>query len=368
MSPRVTFTFEGREIEALDGQTIAGALHAAGVRTLSWSSKYRRPRGLRCGTGACVGCTLAVDGAGGIAACLTPIRGGERVERIRPWLPWLPADRFGFLVPAGFQGARWLRSARVWRCAERLFARLAGQAIIPDAGAPGLALPPAVQERVVDVLVIGGGVTGLLAAVAEARWGWSVLLVDQGPEPGGRLLDQPGGLGRARALADGATGAGVEILAGATGLGTFDEGVTAVVHGRQLLEVRAGRVIRATGTLDREVSLPDGDRPGVLLATAVARLVVRDGVRPGARAVIVEAPDGVADAASVAVLLEGAGTRVVGRCVPADVQAIHGRSAVRSVTLAGRRIRCDLVVVAGGRRDADELDRQAFVPLEPHVG
>lgn len=367
MSPRVTFTFDGREIEARDGQTIAGALHAAGVRTLSWSSKYRRPRGLRCGTGACAGCTLVVDGVGGVAACLTPVRGGERVERIRPWLPWLPADRLGFLVPAGFQGARWLRSARVWRRAERLLARLAGQAPVPDADAPGFAGPAVVGERAVDVLVIGGGVTGLRAAVAEARRGRSVLVVDRGPEPGGRLLHQPGGLGRARALADRATAAGVEILPAATGLGTFDEGVAAVVQGRQLLEVRAGRVIRATGTLDREVSLPDGDRPGVLLATAVARLIVRDGVRPGARAIIVETPEGVADATAVALLLEGAGTRLVGRYVPADVQAIHGRSAVRAVTVAGRRIRCDLVLVAGGPRDADELDRQAVVPQETHV-
>jgi NADPH-dependent 2,4-dienoyl-CoA reductase/sulfur reductase-like enzyme len=95
---------------------------------------------------------------------------------------------------------------------------------------------------------------------------------------------------------------------------------------------------------------------------------VREGVRPGRRALIVETADGAGMAESVASLLAAAGTRVVARCSPADIRAIHGRSSVRAVTHAGGRVRCDLVVIAAGGRPADELERQADIPQEPHVG
>lgn len=132
-----------------------------------------------------------------------------------------------------------------------------------------------------------------------------------------------------------------------------------------LLAVRASLTVHATGSRDREVSLPDGDRPGVMLASAVRRLIVREAVRPGARAVLA-APDGAPD--GLATLLRGAGVEVVARCAPRAVEAIHGRSSVTGVTIAGRRLACDLVVVDAGRRPADELARQADLPEELRLG
>jgi sarcosine oxidase subunit alpha len=105
--------------------------------------------------------------------------------------------------------------------------------------------------------------------------------------------------------------------------------------------------------------------PGVMLASAVRRLIVREGVRPGRRAVLV-APDGAPD--GLAAMLRDAGVEVVARCAPLAVEAIHGRSSVTGVTVAGRRLACDLVVVDAGRRPADELARQADVSEEPRVG
>jgi len=58
----VIFTFDGRSITARPGQTIAGALHEAGVHVLSRSFKYHRPRGLFCATGRCPNCLCTVDG------------------------------------------------------------------------------------------------------------------------------------------------------------------------------------------------------------------------------------------------------------------------------------------------------------------
>jgi sarcosine oxidase, subunit alpha len=192
-----------------------------------------------------------------------------------------------------------------------------------------------------------------------------VLLVDRDWMPGGSLLPQPDGAAEAERLVAGARMGGVEILLGATAIGEFEEGVEGVVTAAGLLAVRAMRTVRATGTRDRELSLPDGDRPGVMLAGAVRRLVVREGVRPGRRAVIVAPGDGPDLLSS---LLRDAGVAVVARCAPPAVEAIHGRSSVAGVTIAGRRLSCDLVVIDAGRRPADELARQADIPEEPRVG
>lgn len=363
MTEDLRFSFEGRDVTARPGQSIAGALHAAGVRVLGWSPRYRRPRGFRCGTGTCPGCTLRVDGLPGVLACMTPVRGGERVERIRPWLHWLPADRIGWLVPAGFQGGRLFRSPLVWRLAAPLLARLAGQAPLPAVGAiPGRGT---FAERSVDVLVVGAGETGLRAAADEAGSGRSVLVVDRDTDPGGSLLLEPGGAAVGERLAAEARAAGAEIRLCATAIGAFDDGVEGIVIDGGLLAVHAARTIHACGARDGEVSLPDGDRPGVMLASAVLRLIVREGVQPGRRAVVVEAGG---ETASLVALLEQAGVAVVARCVPESVTAIHGRSWVTGVTAGVRRIPSDLVVVAGPRRPADELARQAAVDRAPAEG
>lgn len=363
------FRFEGREVPARDGQTVAGALWGAGIRTLSWSSKFRRPRGLRCGAGACPGCTVRVNGLAGINACETPIRGGEVVERVRPRLRWLPADRLGFLVPAGFQGARWLRSKAVWDVAERVIAHLAGHGGLADPDALDRQPVPVAAHVTVDLLVVGAGARGLTAATAAGAAGRSVLLIERGPMPGGRLLDAFAGAPEAEAMAAAARAAGVDVRCGATSLGAFDDGIVAIAHAGGLLLVHAREVVNATGSLDREVVLPDGDRPGVLLATAATRLVVREGVLPGRRIVLVQTPAGAEVARGLQGLLAASGVAVVAIVAPSDVRAIRGREHVRAVTLAGgRRIACDAVVVAAGRRPADELARQAHLPIEPAAG
>ena len=72
----VTVTFGGRTLDAREGQSVAAALTAAGVR--SWRSTRRaaRPRGLFCGIGTCFDCLLTIDGRPAQRACLVPVRDG----------------------------------------------------------------------------------------------------------------------------------------------------------------------------------------------------------------------------------------------------------------------------------------------------
>jgi len=72
----VTVTFAGRTLQARDGQSVAAALTAAGVRAWRTTRRGARPRGLFCGIGVCFDCLLTIDGRPAQRACLVPVRDG----------------------------------------------------------------------------------------------------------------------------------------------------------------------------------------------------------------------------------------------------------------------------------------------------
>ena len=76
--PKVTFTFEGKEYEGYEGEPIAAALHAAGVRELSIHQD--RPRGLFCAIGNCSSCLMEVNGIPNVRVCIEPLQAGMVVK------------------------------------------------------------------------------------------------------------------------------------------------------------------------------------------------------------------------------------------------------------------------------------------------
>ncbi|UCD19816.1 MAG: (2Fe-2S)-binding protein [candidate division WOR-3 bacterium] len=78
---RVKFTFEEEELEGYENEPIAAALHAAGVRILSYSEKHKRPRGFFCAVGKCSSCLMEVDGRQNVMVCMEPLRPGMKVRR-----------------------------------------------------------------------------------------------------------------------------------------------------------------------------------------------------------------------------------------------------------------------------------------------
>ena len=80
MSERITFTFDGRTIEAQPGQSIGAALLAAGVRSVRRTRVDDAPRGLFCGIGICFDCLVVVNGRPNTRACITEAAAGDRVE------------------------------------------------------------------------------------------------------------------------------------------------------------------------------------------------------------------------------------------------------------------------------------------------
>jgi predicted molibdopterin-dependent oxidoreductase YjgC len=76
---RFTLTFDGREITAHEGESVLGALWAAGIRTLHVTARTREPRGFYCGMGACFDCIVTIDGVPNLRACAEPARPGMRI-------------------------------------------------------------------------------------------------------------------------------------------------------------------------------------------------------------------------------------------------------------------------------------------------
>ncbi|MDR3281088.1 MAG: (2Fe-2S)-binding protein [Synergistaceae bacterium] len=80
---RVEFTFDGKHMEGYEGQPIAMALHANGVRVYRETPDMKRTRGFFCAIGKCSSCFMAVDGTPNVRTCVTPLEAGMRVETQR---------------------------------------------------------------------------------------------------------------------------------------------------------------------------------------------------------------------------------------------------------------------------------------------
>jgi len=77
---KVSFFFDGQPVEGYTGETIAAALHAAGVRILGHSQRLHRPRGLFCAIGNCSSCLMVVNDEPNVRVCVEKVAPGMRVE------------------------------------------------------------------------------------------------------------------------------------------------------------------------------------------------------------------------------------------------------------------------------------------------
>lgn len=76
----VTVKVDGREIQAIEGEPIAAALLANGIKIFRFTHKFNEPRGLFCGIGQCTDCVMEVDGVPNVRTCVTPIREGMEIK------------------------------------------------------------------------------------------------------------------------------------------------------------------------------------------------------------------------------------------------------------------------------------------------
>ncbi|MFN4090927.1 MAG: sarcosine oxidase subunit alpha family protein [Alphaproteobacteria bacterium] len=416
---RIRFRFDGVEMNGYPGDTLASALLASGVRTVARSFKYHRPRGI-VSAGAEEPNALVRLGRGeyaepNVRATVAELYDGLEAQSLNAW-PSLKRDLgaatglFAPLLGAGFYYKTFMPSQRAWqRLFEPAIRRMAGLGRAPQ-------VPDGETydhvHRHCDVLVVGGGPAGLMAARGAARTGARVVFCDEQSEFGGSLLSDPAHVdGRSGtewagdAITELHTLSDVTVLRRASAFGYYDHNYVCIAQRRtdhlpvaergggprqRLWHVRARQVVLATGAHERPLVFPGNDLPGVMLAGAVRTYLNRYAVAPGRRLVIATGNDGgyrlafdwLAAGLPVAAVLDlrtgvdadlprevwRRGVSVLQGHGPVGAMGRHGLTAIEAAALdpttgglAGQpfRIECDVLAVSGGWNPAVHLFAQS---------
>ena len=303
-SRTITFTYNGTKLQCFPGDTVASALYANDRRIFGRSFKYHRPRGLLCVAGRCPNCMMNIDGQPNVKACTMVAREGMKVEQQNAW-PSLDndlgsiVDKFSFLLPVGFYYKTLIHPKWIWPLARDFIRKAAGY------GKVNTSLKRGAEEyehdnRYVDIAIIGGGLAGLSAAIEASKFGYSVLLVDDQPQLGGRLrhrsslcnncdeLSNLRGFEAATKLSHEISSAtNIEVLSNATCFGLYEENLLGIAQTHRLYRVRAKKIVISTGCFERPYAFTNNDLPGIFLGEALQRLITLYGIKPGQKAVVV---------------------------------------------------------------------------------
>ena len=295
-SSTIRFTFDGVECTAHPGDTVASALAAAGVKILSRSFKYHRPRGLLCCSGHCPNCLVQIGDEPNVRACTRPVEAGMDVRAQNVW-PSLNRDLFSLtqlgsrFMPVGFYYKTFIRPQRLWPLYEHTLRHAAGL------GEVNLDTPSGEFDKQylhTDVVVVGGGPAGVSAALSAAEAGAQVLLFDENTALGGRLrftvpLELSSATNLPEQLAAVNREPNITVFTDTSVLGWYQDNWLCAVKGTRLFKIRTKSVVVATGAYETPLIFDNNDLPGVMLGSAVQRLLHLFGVLLGRQVVIVTA-------------------------------------------------------------------------------
>jgi sarcosine oxidase subunit alpha len=393
------FFYRGRQYKGLAGDTVATALFANGIRVFSRSLKYHRPRGLYNLDGYSTHCLMSVNGEPNVRACIKALElnmvvypqnviGSPELD-FMSLLQW-----FGFAMPAGFYYKVFHRPAWIWPLAQKVLRWTAGPGKIDPNMTDGVYDHKYLHA---DVCVIGGGPAGMRAAVAAAKRGVRVILIERSDHLGGflnyRRIPVNGGIPAylygeklGEAVLDQEN---IRRLLSTTVTSIYQSNhVTAIQRGRpgdvflqRYYEIRAKSIVVATGGIERPLIFTHNDCPGIMQGSCAQQLVHTYGLKPGNDAVLSGAHDlmlevaadmaeaGVKVSAVTDMRKEGFDPDAVGRLERLGIKFLPGYGVAKAKqfrTLKGVDLRssdgskkvkvdCDVLVASAGETPLSQL-------------
>lgn len=306
----VRFRFDGKDYAGYKGDTLASALLANDVRLVGRSFKYHRPRGvLTAGSeepNALVEVVGPTNQTPNVRATMQEVFEGlvaqsqNRLGSLRFDLMAVN-DYLSQFLSAGFYYKTFMWPRAFWEgLYEPIIRRAAGLGSLSgkhDLGTYEKAF------AFCDVLVIGSGPSGLMAALTAGRSGADVILCEESHSLGGRLLSDGGTIGGqaagewvASVVAELQALPNVRIMPRTTVTGAYDHGTYGALERVGLHKparpnlprecfwrIVAQHAVLASGALERPVAFENNDRPGIMMASAVRTYLNRYGVVPGKR-------------------------------------------------------------------------------------
>ena len=338
----IQFKFDGRRYRARKGDTIAGALYGSGIKILTRSIKFHRPRGLHCGTGDCPNCLVNVNGVPNVRSCITPVLEGMAVRSQNKVisLRFDPVVLMDHFFKRGFNyHHRFIRPAIARGLYQRVIRRMAGIGKVPSVD---VAAEPTRRIKT-DVLIIGGGTAAMRASEKCISAGVRGTSVINSVQETRKNLQ------------------GSSTLDDSLVVGAFDDGNILVSNGKRLNIIEPRYVILAEERRELPKAFPNWDLPGILREAAAMRLI-EDRIAIGSKIVITGEGTRCKRVADLLRTSELKHKEVTITKPGWKILAAYGRNSVCKIVISDgeskETIACDCVVTCGPLAQRIEIARQ----------